>query len=68
MFGTEGDSGPMQIDRDFRRGETWTSGPHRHPSFDTIGYISLGKSGRKSDAWHLPLAPALIRREPPSRR
>jgi hypothetical protein len=52
MFGTEGNSGAMQFDRDFRRGETWTSGPHRHPSFGTIGYISLGKSGRESDAWY----------------
>ena len=52
MFGTAGQSAPMQFDRDFNRGETWTSGPHRHPSFGTIGYISLGKSGRESDAWY----------------
>ncbi|MFJ5987098.1 PLAT/LH2 domain-containing protein [Lentzea sp. NPDC092896] len=52
MFGTEGQSAPMQFDRDFHRGETWTFGPYRHPSFGTIGYISLGKSGRESDAWY----------------
>lgn len=34
----------MQSDRHFRRGETWTYGPHRH-LFGTFGSISPGQSG-----------------------
>lgn len=52
IFGTEGKTPPMQFDRDFRRGETWTAPTQNHPSIGTVGYISLGKSGRQSDAWY----------------
>jgi len=52
IFGTEGKTPPMQFDRDFRRNENYTPAPQIHPSIGTVGYISLGKSGRENDAWY----------------
>lgn len=45
-------SPPVQIDQDFGRGTTKKFGPFRWPSIGVPGYISLGKSGRESDAWY----------------
>ena len=52
VFGDQGQSPPVQIDRDFRRGETITFGPYKWPNIGNVGWISLGKSGRESDAWY----------------